>query len=173
VTKGLNNDAVVAWCRDTAVAEQVAVLFARHAEPSYISHSELQTGRAVTPDAWANDLQARVYRLAVRAVATPPDTPEGIRLATLMGMGRLEGFAFVSFASGPDVPYATLEDLLVVPRGRSRGRGERLLAWIAEECAARGMRRLFLESGILNHRAHEFFERQGFRQTSIVMVRDL
>jgi hypothetical protein len=35
------------------------------------------------------------------------------------------------------------------------------------------MQRLFLESGVLNHRAHEFFERQGFRQASIVMMRDL
>jgi GNAT superfamily N-acetyltransferase len=168
-----SDDIVVAWRRDPAIADQVATLFVRHAEPSYISHSELQVGRALAPGAWADDLRAKVYRLAERAVATPPDAPEGIRLATLMAEGQVYGFAFVAFASGPDAPYATLEDLLVVPDGRGRGLGGRLLTWIALECRARGMRRLFLESGVLNHRAHEFFERQGFRQTSIVMMRDL
>lgn len=166
------DDAVLAWCGDPAVAAPVAALFAAHAEPSYISHSELQFGQAITLGAWAKDLQERVHHLAERAAATPPDAIDGVRLATLTNAGRLEGFAFVRFVSAP-APYATLEDLLIVPDGRSRGRGARFVAWIVKECRSRGMRRLFLESGVLNHRAHDFFERQGFRQTSIVMMRDL
>jgi GNAT superfamily N-acetyltransferase len=166
------DDIVLAWCCDPAVAAPTAALFAAHAEPSYISHSELQFGRAITLDAWAKDLQERVRHLAEWAVAAPPDAIDGMRLATLTNSGRLEGFAFVRFVSGP-TPYATLEDLLIVPDGRSRRRGARFVAWIVEECRTRGMQRLFLESGVLNQRAHDFFERQGFRQTSIVMMRDL
>ena len=167
------DNAALAWCADPAVAARIAALFAAYAEPSYISHSELQFGRATTSDIWANDLEERVRWLAQRAAATPLDAIDGIRLATLTSAGRLEGFAFVRFMSGPALPYATLEDLLIVPDGRSRGRGANFVAWIVEECRIRGMQRLFLESGVLNHRAHEFFERQGFRQTSIVMMRDL
>lgn len=166
------DDILLAWCCDPTAAAPIAALFAAHVEPSYISHSELQFGRAITLDAWANDLQERVRHLAERAAATPPDAIDGMRLATLTSAERLEGFAFVRFVSVP-TPYATLEDLLIAPDARSRRRGARFMAWIVEECRTRGMQRLFLESGVLNHRAHDFFERQGFRQTSIVMMRDL
>jgi GNAT superfamily N-acetyltransferase len=163
----------MAWCSTPDIAEQVAAFFVDYAETSYISHSELQIGRAVTLHAWADDVRARVHRLVLRAIATSPDALEGMRLATLMCGGRLEGFAVVAFAGGAGKPYASLEDLLVIPDSRGHGLGKRFVEWISQECRARGMHRLYLESGVRNHRAHEFFGRQGFQQTSVVMMRDL
>jgi GNAT superfamily N-acetyltransferase len=48
-----------------------------------------------------------------------------------------------------------------------------VLDWIAAEARAHGIRRLFLESGANNERAHAFFEREGFRPTSVVMMKSL
>ena len=162
-----------AWCDDHGIADAVAALFVAHADPSYISHSELQIGRAVDPGTWAADVGERVRGLAVRSARTGDAPAGGIRLATLSSEGRLDGFAFVAFVRGPAAPYAVLEDLLVAPDVRGRGEGARFVDWIGRECRARGMRRLYLESGTGNHHAHAFFERRGFRQTSVVMVRDL
>jgi hypothetical protein len=36
-----------------------------------------------------------------------------------------------------------------------------------------GIRRLFLESGIANTRAHDFFEREGVHAVSVVMMKSL
>lgn len=158
------------WCDDPGWAPAVARLFAAHATPSYISHSELQGGRAAAPGRWAADIEARVAREAAAVVAGDP----GHRgLALLLDGGALAGFAFVSFATDAAVPFATLDDVLLAPERRGRGAGRLFLDWIAAECRAHGCRRLFLESGLGNHRAHRFFEDRGFAQTSIVMMRDL
>ena len=47
------------------------------------------------------------------------------------------------------------------------------LDWITRECKARGIARMFLESGHDNHRAHDFFERAGFAPVSVVMMKDI
>ena len=109
----------------------------------------------------------------MRAAATPQDAEDGIRLATLSREGRLVGLAFVAFSRSARVPYATLEDLLIAPEERGRGSGKSFVEWIVDQCRSAGIRRLFLESGAGNHRAHDFFAREHFRQVSIVMMRDL
>lgn len=166
-------DALADWCTDAGAADAVAALFVAHADPSYISHSELQIGRATDLGTWAADLDERVRRLAVRAAVTPQDAEDGIRLATLSREGRLVGLAFVAFSRSACVPYATLEDLLIAPEERGRGSGNSFVEWIVDQCRSAGIRRMFLESGAGNHRAHDFFAREHFRQISIVMMRDL
>ncbi len=161
----------VAWCRDPSQAPAVARLFAAQAEPSYISHSELQGGRAAAVGRWADDIEARIAREA--AAACSPEGGGAKHLALLLDGVDLAGFAFVSFAEDAPVPYATLEDVLIAPAHRGRGAGRLVLDWIAAECRARNCRRLFLESGSGNHGAHRFFADRGFAQTSVVMMRDL
>ena len=160
------------WCRDPAMAEAVAAFFVAHVDPSYISHSELQFGRAAAADRWAEDLAARVRGEAERAIAAP-DRLTGQRLALMRRGGSLHGLAFVSINDAAPRPFATLDDLVIDRDGRGAGGGGVLLDWVAAQCRAAGCSRLFLESGRDNARAHHFFERRGFVQTSIVMARDL
>lgn len=81
--------------------------------------------------------------------------------------------AFVTFAPDAPSPFAVLDDLLIAPAMRGAGLGTGMLAWVHDQCRTRGVRRLFLESGLDNECAHRFFARHGFRQTSVVMVKDL
>jgi len=43
----------------------------------------------------------------------------------------------------------------------------------AAEARLRDIRRLFLESGLQNERAHHFFEQEGFHAVSVIMMRSL
>ena len=160
------------WCRDPGRAGEVADFFLAHADPSYISHSELQFGRAATPERWSDGLHALIREQAIRA-ASHPGPPAGFRLALAREGVALAGLAFISLALDAPSPFATLEDLIVAPEVRSRGVGHAMVEWAAQTCRALGARRLFLESGSRNPRAHRFFERHGFAPTSIVMLRDL
>ncbi|HEX4766196.1 MAG TPA: GNAT family N-acetyltransferase [Lichenihabitans sp.] len=165
----------VEWCRDPAKAQEVARLFVAHADVAYISHSELMFGRASARDRWSDDLRDRISGEAARAIADAPahGASSRTRLASATIDGRFVGFAFVSFPASAGTPFGVVEDLLIAPEHRGRGVGRAVLAWIADECRALGCRRLFLESGVANHDAHGFFARQGFGQTSIVMMREL
>ena len=164
----------IEWCRDPGLASEVARFFIAHAEPSYISHSELQFGRASIPGRWSDDLEARIADEAQRAIANGvADASAGQRLAVVREDGLLTAMAFVTFVPEAATPFAILDDLLVGSPSRGEGFGRAILDWIVAACRRRGLRRLFLESGLANHRAHHFFKQQGFAQTSIVMMREL
>src|SRR5271169_4940818 len=49
----------VGWCNDRGEVDRLAQFFARNVTQFYISHSELQFGRAVAPDRWIDDLVAK------------------------------------------------------------------------------------------------------------------
>jgi ribosomal protein S18 acetylase RimI-like enzyme len=105
--------------------------------------------------------------------AAPDDAGER-RVATVTIDATIVGFALVELTRTDRArPFATLHDVVFSPSAQSLGLGNALFDWLAEQCRAQGMQRFFLESGVDNHRAHAFFKRQGFRQTSIVMMRDL
>lgn len=164
-----------AWCREDAKAPAIGTFFAAHAEASYISHSELQFGRAVAPGRWSEDLRSKIVAEAALAIAAASDEAREATWCALAQRqdGGIAGLAFVRFSPGGPAPFAVLEDLLIDPAQRRAGLGRRLIAWLRPQCRARGCRSLFLESGRGNDAAHRFFERQGFVQTSIVMRRDL
>jgi GNAT superfamily N-acetyltransferase len=156
----------VAWCRTPSRAGELATFFARNVGPDYISHAELQGGRALSPTEWRPNL--------VEILRAEIDTRLSCgTLAVAEEEGALLALAFVTFADEAPVPFVVIEDLIVAPDTRGRGVGKAMLDWIATEAQARGIRRLFLESGVDNERAHSFFEREGFRPTSVVMMREL
>jgi len=157
---------IVSWCRAPSRAAELAAFFARNVGPDYISHAELQGGRALSPTEWRPNL-VEVLRAEVDARLA------GGTIAMAEAEGMLLALAFVTFADSAPVPYAVVEDLIVAPETRGRGVGQTMLDWLAAEARCRGIRRLFLESGVDNERAHGFFERQGFRRTSVVMMREL
>jgi GNAT superfamily N-acetyltransferase len=163
----------IAWCDTPLRASELADFFAGNVGPEYISHAELQVGRALSPTDWRPDLR-EVLRAEIepRLVAVLPG-PDTNPIAIAGQDGALAALAYVSFVGSAPVRFAIVEDLIVAPATRGRGVGKAMLDWIAAEARTRGIRRLFLESGITNKRAHDFFEREGFRPTSVVMMREL
>jgi GNAT superfamily N-acetyltransferase len=166
----------ISWGSAVARASELADFFVANVGQEYISHSEMQGPRALSPTEWAPELPAllrheiepRLHDTATRAPA-PTSRP----VAVAEWNGAIVGLALVTFAGGAPIPFAVIEDLVVGASYRSRGVGKAVMDWIAAEALARGIARLFLESGKDNHRAHEFFEREGFETCSIVMMRSL
>jgi GNAT superfamily N-acetyltransferase len=162
----------IAWCGTVSRASELADFFAGNVGPDYISHAELQGGRALSPTEWRPDLREVLHaELVPRLVGL--SRPDGKPIAVAERGGALVALAYVTFADTAPVPFAIVEDLIVAPAIRGHGIGKAMLDWIAAEGRTRGIRRLFLESGITNKRAHDFFEHEGFRPTSIVMMREL
>ncbi|MFL9924319.1 GNAT family N-acetyltransferase [Herbaspirillum lusitanum] len=163
------------WQRDTSRLQALIDLFLANGDHRYISHSELQSGRALSPASWAPDLP-QILRAELSAAlapaSEPPENPAPmIAVATLDQ--RVLAMALVSIERPAAArAFATLEDLLVHPEARGAGVGSRLLEWLFAELKARAIHRLFLESGMANAEAHAFFGRHGFHTVSVVMMRE-
>ncbi|UFZ02977.1 GNAT family N-acetyltransferase [Bradyrhizobium ontarionense] len=171
-----DRDLTISWCGDIERAGELAAFFAGHVGPAYVSHSELQGGRALGPGRWRDDLPAVLEaelraRLRQAGVGAPGRSGQAVLVAELDG--ELVGLSIVTFAGQAPVPFAVVEDMIVSPAMRSRGIGKAMLDWIATEARSRTIARLFLESGIDNKRAHHLFEQEGFRTVSVVMMRSL
>jgi GNAT superfamily N-acetyltransferase len=174
--EAMRGELSVGWCNDPRRARELAEFFAAHVGTEYVSHSELQGPRALSPDQWRDNLPAILHeeiepRLAQFEEVDPGPTSQPILVAE--SDGAVVGLSFVTFAGEAGVPFAIVEDLIVVPSMRGQGIGKAILDWIAAEARARGIRRLFLESGVQNERAHHFFEQEGFQTVSVVMMRSL
>jgi GNAT superfamily N-acetyltransferase len=166
----------IEWCRDPRRAEELADFFARHVGPEYISHSELQGPRALSPDRWCDGLPEILHEeIEPRLIQTEAGVPGPASqpILTAERDGAVVGLSFVTFAGTAGVPFAIVEDLIVIPEMRSGGIGKAILDWIAAEARTRNISRLFLESGVHNEHAHHFFEREGFQTVSVVMMRSL
>lgn len=162
---------VIRWCREPDLLDQLAGFFAQNVSLSYISHSELQTGRALTPEQWNPDIRM-IFR---EEMALRLDQPVGaaLRVVTAYRDGMLVGLAYVTFMKAVPRPFIILEDVVVDGAIRGEGIGQNLMDWIFAQARQEGITRAFLESGQKNHAAHHFFEKNGFHQTSIVMMADI
>ncbi len=160
---------VIAWTADDAERHAVGQFMARviAQDAAYISHGEIQT--ALSPDGktWAPDL-ARRFGEDMRQLG--PNRS----VAIMRDGGRLVGAAIVLWETGAlEAPHAILEDIAVEPAARGAGAGEALVHFIEAEAKGRGMKWVFLESGLRNAGAHRFFERHGYEPVSSVFAKRL
>jgi GNAT superfamily N-acetyltransferase len=168
----------VRWCTDPSRAQELAQFFVANITPDYISHSELQGDRALDIGKWQPglaDIVAREIkgRVAEYRDATIANVATSFPVLEARSDGQLVGIALISFFRDAPVPYSILEDIAVEEANRERGFGKAIVDWVSREAEVLGCARLFLESGVSNHRAHELFERQGFSTCSIVMMKRL
>jgi GNAT superfamily N-acetyltransferase len=160
----------IGWCTDRKDADRLADFFARNVTQSYISHSELQFGRAPAPDKWISDLPAKFKAEIEQRLPFKPGAE--LRVVSAFSGEELVGLAYVTFNLTVPIPFMVLEDIVVARGQRGSGIGQQLLDWIFAQARQEGIKRAFLESGKDNHDAHHFFERNGFHQVSIVMMAD-
>jgi GNAT superfamily N-acetyltransferase len=163
----------IEWCKDIHEIDKLAAFFAKNVTRSYISHSELQFGRAEAPDQWFSNLQEILKGEIEERVpfVTPAQSPG--RVASAYQGDILVGIAYVIFNSQVPIPFIVVEDIVVERTMRGSGIGQAMIDWIFSRAREENVRRAFLESGKDNHDAHHFFERNGFKQVSIVMMADL
>lgn len=164
------------WIEDVGFVPELVSLFMRCAGPVYICQGELLDGRADSVSAWSKELPSSLARFFTETMGSGT-AGKGERRAGILAVRRNEailGFAVVEINRFPHKrPHAFLHDIVVDPQARGSGIGTALMQKLKDELLGEGIDRIFLESGIGNHRAHAFFNRHGFEQTSISMMADL
>lgn len=167
----------LAWESDPAAAPELAQFFAREATPipEYISHGEVQIGRAKDFEHWNYGLDSHSeseFQGILNGTAKPRDA--GIVVARVDE--KLVAIAVVRFVS-VDTKYpvksAVLEDLVVAQEFRGQGIGKAVVLWVEAEAKTQEVSFLFLESGVSNREAHDFFAQLDYRKCSFVMAKSL
>lgn len=163
------------WCHDATAEDTLCKLYLDNVSADYISHSELQGERADAPGNWRADLP-EVIRGEIRA-ALSHDWVHGdsTLLAVATSGEAIVGMALVSIDTRQRASksFAALDDLVLLPSVRGSGIGSQLVEWVADELHSHGIARLFLECGAHNLTAQKFFQGRGFKQVSVVMLREL
>jgi len=121
--------------------------------------------RQLRPHLIEADFVARVRRMQA----------EGFHLAYLAESGgavrAVAGYRFYEkFHSGKNL---YVDDLVTDPTERSRGHGQALLAWLADEARRHGCVQLELDSGVQRADAHRFYFRERMHISSYHFVRAL
>ncbi len=162
------------WFQDETLADDIARFFTENTGKSYISHTDIQWGRALSAECWSPSLHDNIALLAQKAAEhKKQNKTSAIWLATAIQGSNLAGIAFVTLRRDALTPYITLEDVIIKEPLRSHGTGSALINWVCGQCRNLGFRQVFLESAVGNIRAHILFHRHGFETLSVVMSRDL
>ena len=164
----------IAWESNPAAAQELAQFFALEVKltPEYISHGEVQIGRAKDFDHWNYGLDS-CLELEFREILTQSaDKDCAARIVVARVKNELGAVAVVRFISGKP-KYAVLEDLVVKSTLRGQGVGRKVVLWVEAEAKTQEASHLFLESGAGNTEAHDFFLQLDFRRCSFVMVKSL
>lgn len=169
----MNDGLVLRWCDDRGRIPELVAFFVAQTGPDYISHGEIMGGRADGPGRWSARL-AEVLGEEFAECAFPPEpSSTGKRIVLAESGGALAGFALVELAGEGGTRHAVLHDIIVDRSGRGGGAGRAMLEWIEAALRAEGVRHVFLESGEGNEGAHRFFERAGYRKSSVTMMKAL
>ncbi|MEO5805632.1 GNAT family N-acetyltransferase [Devosia sp.] len=159
-----------------ADAAELARFFCANLSSQYISHSELQSIRALAPDKWAPDIEQQITDEIAACLAQPAELRSSQNWNGVIQMhdaGRLVGLAIVLYQHDLPNTFGILEDVVVDQAVRGKGYGTLLINWLLDDMKKSSIQRAFLESGHHNHNAHRLFERVGFKPASVVLMKEL
>ncbi|MDO4735707.1 MAG: GNAT family N-acetyltransferase [Bacteroidia bacterium] len=177
------------WCKAdyTDVSELVELFWENISNaPEYISHGEIQMGMAKGPgeledqetakEVWTDYILSKIDRQTVEYDAENFD-PDNLPAAVLLYTSTTEqspdqeqilAFAVLELSEDGASPFGVICDMLVHPSKRGTGLGAQLLEKSKEWFMSMGIDEIYLESGLNNHSAHEFFEKKGFKPISYI-----
>lgn len=146
-------------------------IFLKHitAHTEYISHGEIQMG--VGEGRFEDGVlvakpSARARECWMKYIHADMTADDAAVFKAVSGEGDVIGFSVAEIQEDGADPFGMVCDVLVDESCRSRGVGtallETALAWFKE----RGITDVYLESGLNNHAAHEYFMRRGFVKVS-------
>lgn len=166
------NSILFSWCADTSKTDELTEFFYQNllSDTDYISHSEIQEGRALSANEWSPKLKSILNKSVLNHLAGQNDDGSRGALAFAQLHGKIVGILQISYCESPHMQYAVLEDLIVCRSTRSKGFGSMFVRWLYEQLKKQCIEFIFLESGIRNARAHAFFKAVDYTVVSQVMV---
>lgn len=136
----------------------------------YISHGEIQMGvgeGSFVEGKLVARPSAKARHFWMKYIHGNITSPEDARVFKAVAPdGGILGFCVVEIQEDGAEPYGMLCDLLVKCGSRSQGVGSSLMKAGLEWFERKGISDIYLESGLNNHSAHEYFIRKGFVKVS-------
>lgn len=159
------------WIQDLSETEKLTTLFINNSKENYISHSEIQEGRAINKNEWSDDIRTILTSEFNEAIKNDLFIQSNIVAAYLDQ--RLVGFALIEYINAPEASYAILSDIVVDTDYRKNNIGENLIDWVLPQLKNNKIKSIFAESNIQNHAAHQFLTKMGFQSISKVFMRNI
>ncbi|MDE5432152.1 GNAT family N-acetyltransferase [Elizabethkingia meningoseptica] len=148
--------------QDTNTRKEDAVnFFINHKTNSYISHSEILSGRAESATEWSENF-AEILATELEEDDCNLITMEDIH-------NQIIGIAILRIYK----KYLIIEDMIIDGNLRGLSLGKKLMDFIHNFATEQKIKALFLESGITNDKAHSFFEKNGFKKVSVTYTKIL
>ncbi|OPC56812.1 GNAT family N-acetyltransferase [Elizabethkingia bruuniana] len=141
--------------------EEAVNFFIEHKTNSYISHSEIMSGRAKSTTEWSENFAD---------ILSAELDEDDCNLITIEDIhNKIIGIAILRIYR----KYLIIEDMIVDGSLRGMSLGKKLMDFIHNFAAEQKIKALFLESGINNDKAHSFFEKNGFEKVSVTYIKTL
>ena len=165
---------IMRWCDGSTNPRHLADFFVRHVTPEYVSHVELQLGRAHSDGTWSENL-ASILAEEFAAALSPQELQPIHQARAFSGYadGELVCVGLVGFHFAESGPYAVLEDIIVHSEKRDAKYGSQALNWIESSIKQIGVAMLFCETVTSNSTAQSFFRSRGFQVVSAVLLKKL
>ena len=158
--------------RATVEDEQtLCEMFLKHitAHPEYISHGEIQMG--VGEGEFEDGVlvarpSARARECWMRYIHGDMTADDAAVFKAVSTAGDIIGFTVAEIQEDGAEPFGMVCDVLVDESLRCGGVGTALLQTALGWFKEMGIKDIYLESGLNNHTAHEYFMRRGFLKVS-------
>lgn len=152
--------------------ENLCDIFLHHisSHPEYISHGEIQMGVGVGDFAdgeFITDVSPDARKNWMKYIHGNITDPEGAAVYKAVDPdGDIIGFCVTEIMEDGSEPFGMICDVLVKESIRGGGVGTSLLKTAISWLRSCGIRDIYLESGLKNHSAHEYFMSRGFCKIS-------
>lgn len=147
-------------------------MFLAHIEEhsEYISHGEIQMGVGdghFEDGVLVTSVSSQARHFWMKYIHGNMTDEEGaVVYKAVTPEGEIVGFCVTEIQEDGAAPYGMVCDVLVKGSFRSGGVGTSLLEAALAWLRSKGIKDVYLESGLHNHSAHEYFMRRGFVKVS-------
>lgn len=150
--------------------EYIVELGRKYCPPEYISHSEIMEGFAIEPMKWSENWWEKFeYFLKEHFEYNEEYIIVIEEDATILGYMIIDIEKDYEFSE----KYGMIHDMLVDPSYQRKGLGHQLIEFGKDYFKKMGCKYIFFESGLNNHKAHDFFEKNEFEVISKVFYQKL
>jgi len=155
----------------TSDANAICNLFYRNIEKEkyYISHGEIQMGVALDP-LRLSDRYRDIWNKYLHGHLT---SPHSMVMLYIGHQNALSGFQINRIGTDHSHVFGVVEDIVVSEKCRRRGVGEELLNASLNWFKTKQVSQVFLESGINNRKAHDYFTTHNFKPVSSTFLINL
>ena len=143
---------------DISKVDTLVEIFTNNVGIEYITHIEIEEGRAVSLDKWAHDIKDVLREELIESC-------KELRVIAISIEDEISGFALLKF----DEDSIIVEDIVVYQKGL----GKELMNWIEDYAKRMGFNKLIGHVGCTNEVAKSFMNRLGFQEQTITYIKEI